>query len=113
AGVPYTFELLDRIGFDRLRLPHLRYLTQAGGRMPPERVRRYAELGRRDGWRLFVMYGQTEATARMAYLPPEFAASHPHCIGVPIPGGEFRLAPLPEWPEPDTGELVYTGPNVM
>ncbi|MPZ26417.1 MAG: AMP-binding protein [Micromonosporaceae bacterium] len=113
AGVPYTFDLLDRVGFDRIRLPHLRYLTQAGGALAPERVRRYAELGARAGWRLFVMYGQTEATARMAYLPPVLATIHPGSIGGPIPGGSFRLEPLPDWSEPDTGELVYAGPNVM
>jgi hypothetical protein len=50
------------------------------------------------------MYGQTEATARMAYLPPALASSRPETIGVPIPGGEFRI---------DDGELVYSGPNVM
>ena len=113
AGVPYTFDLLDRVGFGRMRLPSLRYVTQAGGRLAPEQVRRYAELGRRDGWELFVMYGQTEATARMAYLPPHLASSRPGAIGVPIQGGSFRLVPVPERPEPDTGELVYDGPNVM
>ncbi|MFU8875413.1 AMP-binding protein [Micromonospora sp. SL4-19] len=113
AGVPYTFDLLDQVGFDRMRLPHLRYLTQAGGRLDPERVARYAALGRRHGWRFFVMYGQTEATARMAYLPPELAEHRPETIGVPIPGGSLRLRPLPDRPEPDSGELVYTGPNVM
>jgi acyl-CoA synthetase (AMP-forming)/AMP-acid ligase II len=113
AGVPYTFDLLDRVGFDRMRLPHLRYVTQAGGRLAPDRVRHYARLGRRQGWRLFVMYGQTEATARMAYLPPDLAEARPQCVGVPIPGGSLRLEPLPDWPEPDTGELVYAGPNVM
>ncbi|SCL29197.1 Acyl-CoA synthetase (AMP-forming)/AMP-acid ligase II [Micromonospora rhizosphaerae] len=113
AGVPYTFDLLDRVGFDRMRLPHLRQVTQAGGRLDPHRVARYAALGRRDGWRFFVMYGQTEATARMAYLPPELAESRPEAIGVPVPGGSFRLRPLPDWPSPDTGELVYSGPNVM
>jgi acyl-CoA synthetase (AMP-forming)/AMP-acid ligase II len=113
AGVPYTFDLLDRVGFDQMRLPHLRYVTQAGGRLAPDRVRRYAAAGRRAGWDLVVMYGQTEATARMAYLPAELAATHPYCIGIPIPGGSFRLDPLPDWPDPDTGELVYTGPNVM
>lgn len=113
AGVPYTFDLLDRVGFEAMRLPRLRYVTQAGGRLAPERVRRYAELGRRSGWDLFVMYGQTEATARMAYLPPDLALSHPDCIGVPIPGGSFRIQPRPDWPEPDTGELIYRGPNVM
>lgn len=114
AGVPYTFDLLDRIGFDTMDLPHLRYLTQAGGRMAPERVRRYAELGAARGWRLFVMYGATEATARMAYLPPELAADHPGCIGRPIPGGTFTIEPLDGWPAGDAaGELVYRGANVM
>ncbi|HEU5108877.1 MAG TPA: AMP-binding protein, partial [Micromonosporaceae bacterium] len=85
AGVPYTFDLLDRVGFEELDLPHLRYVTQAGGRLAPERVARYAALGRRRGWRLFVMYGQTEATARMAYLPPDLAETRPQAIGRPIP----------------------------
>lgn len=110
AAVPYTFDLLERVGFGQMDLPSLRYITQAGGRLDPERVRSYAELGRRQGWDLFVMYGQTEATARMAYLPPDFAAEHPHAIGVPVPGGSFRLEPVPGL---EDSELVYTGPNVM
>jgi acyl-coenzyme A synthetase/AMP-(fatty) acid ligase len=110
AGVPHTFHLLDRAGFDTMSLPTLRRVTQAGGRMSPEMVRRYLELGERRGWDLFVMYGQTEATARMAYLPPALARSHPHTIGVPIPGGSFTI----EAPDADgVGELVYHGPNVM
>ena len=75
--------------------PQLRYVTQAGGRMAPEQVTRYAELGRRRGWDLFVMYGQTEATARIAYLPPALAAERPASIGIPVPGGELRIDPLP------------------
>ncbi|MDP9988015.1 acyl-coenzyme A synthetase/AMP-(fatty) acid ligase [Arthrobacter oryzae] len=110
AAVPYTFDLLDRVGFQDMDLPNLRYITQAGGRLAPERVRWYADLGRRKGWDLFVMYGQTEATARMAYLPPEQAVVHPESIGVPIPGGSFRLEPVPGL---DADELVYSGPNVM
>jgi acyl-CoA synthetase (AMP-forming)/AMP-acid ligase II len=112
AGVPYTFELLDRVGFGGAGVPTpptLRYLTQAGGKMPAERVRRYAELGRREGFDLFVMYGQTEATARMAYLPPDLAATHPGAVGIPVPGGELRIEPT----DGEVGELVYSGPNVM
>ncbi|MBD1542831.1 AMP-binding protein [Arthrobacter sp. IA7] len=110
AAVPYTFELLERVGFAGIDLPGLRYVTQAGGRLAPERVQSYAELGRRKGWELFVMYGQTEATARMAYLPPALAAEHPGAIGIPVPGGAFRIEPVPGL---EHGELVYTGPNVM
>jgi acyl-CoA synthetase (AMP-forming)/AMP-acid ligase II len=115
AGVPHTFDLLERAGVPGLDAPTLRYVTQAGGRLAPERVRRFAELGARCGWRFVVMYGQTEATARMAYLPPELAAARPQAIGVPIPGGAFVLRPLPgdERRRDGIGELVYRGPNVM
>ncbi|MGH3432994.1 MAG: AMP-binding protein [Thermocrispum sp.] len=108
-GVPYTFELLERGGFADLALPSLRYITQAGGKLPPEKVRAFAELGRRHGWRLFVMYGQTEATARMAYLDPDLAGTRPEAIGGPIPGGSFELAGSGS----GEGELLYRGPNVM
>lgn len=110
AGVPHTFELLDRTDFAAMPPAGLRYVTQAGGRMAPRKVRRYAELGARHGWDFFVMYGQTEATARMAYLPPELASSHPHTIGLAIPDGQLSI----DSPDSDgVGELVYRGPNVM
>lgn len=104
AGVPYTFELLERVGFGSMDLPSLRYVTQAGGRLDPERVRHWAEVGQGRGWDLFVMYGQTEATARMAYLPPRLALEEPSSIGVPVPGGSLEVV---------DGELLYSGPNVM
>lgn len=104
AGVPHTFELLDRSGFADRHLPSLRYATQAGGALAPDRVVAWAELGRERGFDFFVMYGATEATARMAYLPPHLAARRPETVGVPVPGGDLRI---------DDGELVYEGPNVM
>lgn len=116
AGVPYTYELLERVGFLERAPASLRTLTQAGGRLPAETVSRITAWSRERGVRFFVMYGQTEATARMAYLPPEHAVTHPGAIGVPIPGGEFRLIDedggLVEATDA-VGELVYRGPNVM
>lgn len=116
AGVPSTYELLDRISFRQKVLPRLRSMTQAGGRLPPDVARSYGEWSKKTGVRFFVMYGQTEATARMAYMPPELLLRHPASIGVPIPGGAFHLIDehdqiilTPETP----GELVYSGPNVM
>lgn len=113
AGVPYTYELLESTDFVRRSHPTLRYVTQAGGRLAPERVRRLARLGAERGFELFVMYGQTEATARMAYLPPELAESAAGAIGVPIPGGRFRIDEAVGGGAPGEGELVYSGPNVM
>lgn len=110
AGVPYTFELLDASGFAARELPSLRYITQAGGRLAPDMVRRYALLGRERGFDLVVMYGQTEATARMAYLPPELAESAAGTIGRAIPGGALRVDAASG---DASGELVYSGPNVM
>ena len=103
-GVPHTFELLERSGFADRDLPRLRYLTQAGGRMEPERVRRLAELGERRGWDLVVMYGQAEATARMTCLPADLAAEHPDTVGYPVAGAEVTV---------EDGEIVFDGPNVM
>ena len=114
AGVPHTYEMIARLGhrvFDRI--PTLRYLTQAGGRLGPEGVRELADaLAERDA-ELVVMYGQTEATARMGYLPPHLVRRHPGAVGVAIPGGTFRIDPRPGAGPDDPGELVYSGPNVM
>jgi len=112
AGVPHTFELLERSGRDRLNVPTLRFITQAGGRMAPERVEQWVRRAERWGAKFYVMYGQTEATARMAYLPPEIARRRPSAIGRPIPGGCLELRPVDGLPD-DVGELVYRGPNVM
>ena len=114
AAVPHTIELIERAGLDLLgRLPRLRYLTQAGGRLAPESVRRVATYLERRGAELVVMYGQTEATARMGYLPPHLARSRAGAIGIAIPGGSFRVDTLGSAEPNEPGELVYTGPNVM
>ena len=115
AGVPYTFELLDRqraTGVERLAARSLRYVTQAGGRLDPADVDHLVHLGDQHDFDMFVMYGQTEATARMAYLDPDAARTWPGSIGRPIPGGAIELRPVQD-AEPGIGEIVYSGPNVM
>jgi acyl-coenzyme A synthetase/AMP-(fatty) acid ligase len=110
------YDWMRRLRIEQMELPALRMLTQAGGRLAPESVRWWAETGRKKGWEFFVMYGQTEATARMAYLPPRQAIEHADSIGVPIPGGSFNLVgdDGESIDESDReGELVYSGPNVM
>ncbi|WP_317932880.1 AMP-binding protein [Halioxenophilus sp. WMMB6] len=116
AGVPYTFEQLERIDFRAQNLPSLRYLTQAGGRLDAGVLAKYADWAEAGNKRFFVMYGQTEATARIAYLPPELLKAHPGAIGVAIPGGKLELKDEQGnviTRVGDVGELNYTGANVM
>lgn len=116
AGVPHTFELLATL-LPRLEtLPSLRFLAQAGGRLASGLVRQFAGLGARSGWDFFVMYGQTEASPRISYLPPALAGEFPDSIGQAIPGGRLWIADEHGRPvdAPDAeGELYYAGPNVM
>lgn len=115
GGVPYIYEMLKKLRFGRMNLPSLRYLTQAGGKLPKELAEEFIQICKEKNMKFIVMYGQTEATARMAYLPWEHAESHAASIGIAIPGGEFWLADPEGAPilEPEiTGELVYRGPNV-
>lgn len=115
AGVPYTYEMLKMLRFFRMDLPHLKTMTQAGGKLNKDIAKEYIEFAQSQGKRFFVMYGQTEATARMSYLPQEHALNKYASIGIAIPGGKFSLMAvngnLIEEPEID-GELIYEGPNV-
>jgi acyl-CoA synthetase (AMP-forming)/AMP-acid ligase II len=113
AGVPLTFEIIRRqVDVRSLSLPRLRYLTQAGGAMAPDTIDWVREAFRPA--ELFVMYGQTEATARLSYLPPARAAEKRGSIGIPIPGVELRVVDDRglELPVGETGHLVARGGNV-
>lgn len=115
SGVPYTYEMLDRLRFYRMDLPFLKTLTQAGGRLSPKLHEKFAKYAVDSGRRFVVMYGQCEATARMSYLPSERSCDKIGSIGIAIPGGVFQLIDSngSVIDEPNTdGELVYTGPNV-
>lgn len=115
GGVPYTYEILKKLRFFRMDLPSLRYMTQAGGKLTPELHKEFAEDSIAKGRDFVIMYGQTEATARMAYLPADKSLEKYGSMGIAIPGGRFELidvnGDLIE--EPDVvGELVYYGKNV-
>lgn len=115
AGVPYSYRILERIGFAEKSTPTLRTMTQAGGKMEKPLISRFDALLKKRGARLVVMYGQTEATARISYLPPSSLPEKLGSIGISIPGGKLSIYNgNEEVTEPDkVGELVYTGKNVM
>jgi acyl-CoA synthetase (AMP-forming)/AMP-acid ligase II len=115
GGVPYTYEMLEKLRFLRMDLPSLKTMTQAGGKLSPALHKQFAEYAQSTHKRFVVMYGQAEATARMSYLPPERSIEKFGSIGIAIPGGKLTLidAEGRRIETPDTvGELEYEGANV-
>ncbi|NLX19451.1 MAG: acyl--CoA ligase [Desulfobulbus sp.] len=114
SGVPSTYALLlNRSAIASFSFPKLRYLTQAGAAMSPELARRLKAIF--PASRIFIMYGQTEACARLAYLPPEEIERKPGSIGKGIPGVELRVLDKDGQPvKPgEVGEIVARGENIM
>ena len=115
GGVPYTYEMLEKLRFFRMDLPDLRYMTQAGGKLSPDLHKKFAEYALEKGKKFIVMYGQCEATARMGYLPYDKSLEKYGSMGIAIPGGKFTLLDVEGKTviEPYvTGELQYEGDNV-
>jgi len=115
-GVPYSFEMLARMTGRLADCPALRFVTQAGGKLAPSLVQKFAALGKEQGWQFFVMYGQTEASPRIAYLPPDLACEYPAAIGRAIPGGIIDIVGpdgVSVLPAGTDGELRYSGPNIF
>ncbi len=120
SGVPSTYAILEaktrflEPGFLREQVPSLRYLTQAGGAMSPALTRRLHEV-LPPSVRLYVMYGQTEASARLAYVPPDRLAEKIGSIGIGIPGVSLTVC-RPDGGEcevDEVGEIVAGGDNIM
>ena len=113
AGVPSHFQILLRSSSLRKKtFPHLRYVQQAGGHLAPAFVRELCQA--LPGTQVFVMYGQTEATARLSYLPPEFLQTKLGSIGKGIPGVKLRVLKESgdEVQAGEVGEIVAEGENV-
>lgn len=115
SGVPYTYEMLKRLRFFKMEIPSLRTMTQAGGKLNKNIAKEFIEFALATGKKFIIMYGQTEATARMSYLPWEDALDKYASIGIAIPGGNLTIVNKDglEINAVETdGELVYAGDNV-
>lgn len=116
SGVPYTYQMLRRLDLDKVNAPSLVTFTQAGGKLDTAHISHFHERVARRGGTFWVMYGQTEATARMTILPYSELPRKLGSAGKAIPGGRLsikadsgEIASAPGV----VGELVYEGPNVM
>ena len=115
TGVPYSFQVLNLMRFFRMNLPDMELLTQGGGKMPTDLNIKFAEYCRDTNKRWIATYGQSECTARMAYLPAKWALDKVGSIGIAVPNGELSLIDadgnLIITPHTE-GEMCYRGKNV-
>jgi len=115
GGVPYFYEMLDKIKFHKMHLPSLRYITQAGGKMNLNLSKKLVKICEEKKIIMYFMYGQTEATARISYLPWDKAKSKVSSIGIPIPKGKMWLIDNKGKKikqKLKKGDLIYKGKNV-
>lgn len=115
SGVPYTYQMLDRLRFERRSLPELKILTQAGGHLSKELQLKFSNYAKREGKNFVVMYGQAEATARISYLPADMTLRKIGSIGIAIPRTELLLEGEhgEKINSPNTeGELICKGEHV-
>jgi long-chain acyl-CoA synthetase len=110
SGVPFTFEALSRIKPRNNQLNSVRRMTQAGGFLRESITRKMLTLCETHGIRYYTMYGQTEASPRIAYLAPEHAEEKKGTVGVAISCGEALIAETGM--RSGKGELCYRGENV-
>lgn len=115
-GVPRFYEMLVKMRFSKMDLPSLRIMTQAGGKLSDSITRELLNYCVGKNILFYSMYGQTEASPRMSFVPPSIAINKVGSIGIAIPGGKLSL-----WDRYNTeitsentvGELCYTGENVF
>ncbi len=115
TGVPYSFQILNLMRFFRMDLPALELMTQGGGKMERGLNLKFAEYCRDNNKRWIATYGQSECTARMAWLPAKWAIEKVGSIGIAVPNGELSLidADGNAITTPHTeGEMCYRGKNV-
>ena len=111
AGVPYFYEVLNKIKFDKFDLPDLKYFTQAGGALRKDLIEYFLTYSEKSKKEFVVMYGQTEATARMTYLPYKMLRKKIGSVGIPITGGKIHLV-SDKSKRDKKGEIIYEGKNV-
>ena len=115
TGVPFSYEILNRLRFQRMDLPNLTTLAEGGGKLSDTLFTAFANYAVEKDKRFFATFGTTETSARLAFLPPEQAANHIGSIGHAIPEGKLILVDEngDEITDADVeGELRYEGPNV-
>jgi len=112
SGVPYTYEILSKYFLEKLGKSSIRVFTQAGGKLSRKFLAKFIKFSHENNKEFIVMYGQTEATARMSYLPYLKLKEKIGSIGIAIPGGKFSLRNTYLEDCKIVGELTYEGDNV-
>lgn len=115
TGVPYSYEIMTKMRFTRMDLPNLKIITQGGGKLTEAMWNTLALYAKDNNKQFIATYGQSECTARMAYLPAEMALDKVCSIGIAEPGGQLSIVDdngNETFEGEAQGEMVYRGENV-
>ena len=115
TGVPYSYEILTKMRFTRMDLPNLKVITQGGGKLTEVMWKTLAQYAKENNKQFIATYGQSECTARMAYLPADLTMDKVCSIGIAEPGGQLSIIDddgNESFEGEAQGEMVYRGENV-
>lgn len=115
SGVPYSFEILKKLRLFRMKMPFLKFINEGGGKLSPELYDECVSFAKANEAKFIPTYGQTEGTARMAFLEPSMVETKKGSIGKAIPNGELSIVNeegIESFEGEAEGEMVYRGPNV-
>ena len=110
-GVPYTFEILEKLNFFRKKKSNLVGIAQAGGKLSEKLQKKLINFSIKNKNKFFVMYGQAEATTRISYVPHNKIKKKIGSIGIPIKDGKIKIIKEKN-SKSGVGEIYYEGPNV-
>ena len=115
GGVPHTYNLLKKLNFEKMNLSSLKYITQAGGKINKDLLDKFINICKKKKIKMYVMYGQTEASGRISYLDWSQIERKKGSIGKAISGGKIKILKNNKFTNKknEEGELIYFGKNVM
>jgi len=108
SGVPFHYEILDRIGVDKINFDKLKFCTQAGGKLREDLIKILVNKFIKLKKKFYIMYGQTEASPRISYIDQKTLKKYPNSVGKAIPGGKIFV----KVKKNGIGEVCYKGKNI-
>lgn len=113
GGVPFHYEMLKKLKFHEKKINHLKYITQAGGKINDLVLDYFIDISEKKNFKFFVMYGQTEAISRISILDYRFLKKYKGSVGKPLRGYKIWISKKNDLDQKKNGEIIFSGKNIM